>query len=226
MGDASAVGMMEGCFFVPRTHLIEWLRDVFEVTITKVEQCASGSMYLQVLDKLFPGKVPMSKVNWGFKFEYEYIKNYKLMQEVFIRCNVKKNVEIEKLTKGKYQDNLEFLQWLKCLYDRNGGGTEPYNAVQRRHLGLGVEWTKPLHPPFEWLRPPRTSTSLQTATGQSVDPRNENNGDIANTASEAPRGRSRKTSTTVAVDNNDKPRSAAGRMGSGAATTSLTQSIS
>lgn len=38
-------------------------------------------------------------------------------------------MEVEKLAKAKYQDNLEFVQWLKRYYDLNGGskGAE-YNA--------------------------------------------------------------------------------------------------
>lgn len=38
---------------------------------------------------------------------------------------------MEKLTKAKYQDNLEFLQWLKRYHDLNYNG-EPYDAVGRR----------------------------------------------------------------------------------------------
>jgi microtubule-associated protein, RP/EB family len=43
---------------------------------------------------------------------------------------------VTKLVKAKYQDNLEFMQWLKRYFDLNYNG-EPYDAVGRRK---GVEF--------------------------------------------------------------------------------------
>jgi microtubule-associated protein, RP/EB family len=38
---------------------------------------------------------------------------------------------VDKLVKAKYQDNLEWLQWLKAFFDRTGASPE-YDAVARR----------------------------------------------------------------------------------------------
>jgi microtubule-associated protein, RP/EB family len=40
-------------------------------------------------------------------------------------------LQVDKLVKAKYQDNLEFCQWIKRYFDLNYSG-EPYNAVERR----------------------------------------------------------------------------------------------
>ena len=71
----------------------------------------------------------MNKVNWKAKNEYEFINNLKILQTAFDKVGVKRYVEVEKLAKAKYQDNLEFIQWLKRYYDLNCGdrGTD-YNA--------------------------------------------------------------------------------------------------
>lgn len=66
-----------------------------------------------MMDALHPGAVPLHKVNFLAKYDYEYIRNYKILQEVFTRVGVAKVIEVNKLIKGKYQDNLEFLQWMK-----------------------------------------------------------------------------------------------------------------
>lgn len=44
---------------------------------------------------------------------------------------MKKYIDVDKLIKAKYQDNLEMTQWLKRYYDINFNG-EPYDAVGRR----------------------------------------------------------------------------------------------
>ena len=71
----------------------------------------------------------MNKVNWKAKNEYEFINNLKILQTAFDKVGVKRYVEVEKLAKAKYQDNLEFIQWLKRYYDLNCGDRgKDYNA--------------------------------------------------------------------------------------------------
>ena len=70
-------------------------------------------------------------MKWQAKSEYEFIENFKLLQQAFARNDIKKHIEVEKLSKAKYQDNLEFLQWLKRYFDINYN-QEPYDAAGRR----------------------------------------------------------------------------------------------
>lgn len=63
----------------------------------------------------------MAKVNWKAKNDYEFIGNLRLLQDAFKKIGIKRYVEVEKLAKAKYQDNLEFAQWLKRYYDLNCG---------------------------------------------------------------------------------------------------------
>ena len=115
--------MMEGTYFVPRGELLQWLNNTFNSSITKIEELASGAMYCQIFDECMPGKLQMSKVNWNAKQEYEYISNFKILQQGFTNSGLKKNIEVEKLVKGKCQDNLEMLQWMKKFFDTNFNGT-------------------------------------------------------------------------------------------------------
>lgn len=59
-----------------------------------------------MLDLLYPGKVQLSKVNFKAKNDYEYINNFKVLQQCFTKLGVMKNIEVERLVKCKYQDNL------------------------------------------------------------------------------------------------------------------------
>lgn len=83
MSEADTIGMMEGAFFVGRGELLSWINDSFQLQLTKVEQCATGAVYCQIIDACYPGTVPMGKVRWGAKHDYEYVENYKILQQAF-----------------------------------------------------------------------------------------------------------------------------------------------
>jgi RP/EB family microtubule-associated protein len=104
---------------------------LLQLQLTKIEQCATGSVYCQIMDAIYPGSFNLSKVKWGAKFDYEFVENYKVLQSSFDKNGIKKHIEVDKLVKAKYQDNLEFCQWIKRYFDLNYSG-EPYNALQRR----------------------------------------------------------------------------------------------
>eukprot|EP00274_Cyanoptyche_gloeocystis_P002484 CAMPEP_0196653450 /NCGR_PEP_ID=MMETSP1086-20130531/3074_1 /TAXON_ID=77921 /ORGANISM="Cyanoptyche gloeocystis , Strain SAG4.97" /LENGTH=361 /DNA_ID=CAMNT_0041984651 /DNA_START=54 /DNA_END=1139 /DNA_ORIENTATION=- len=133
---SQAIGMMEGAYFVPRTELLKWLNDFFKVNYSKVEDVANGAIHCQIMDAIYPGKVPLSKVNFAAKHEYEFVKNYKVLQEVFEKQKIDRHIDVEKLIKAKYQDNLEFLQWMKRYFDLHHNAGVPYDAVERRSGAL------------------------------------------------------------------------------------------
>jgi RP/EB family microtubule-associated protein len=83
------------------------------------------------MDALYPNSFPFSKVRWECKNEYEFVENYKILQQAFDKNGVKRHIDVNKLIKAKYQDNLEFCQWLKAFFEKNYNG-EPYDAVNRR----------------------------------------------------------------------------------------------
>jgi len=69
------------------------------------------------------------------KNEPEYIQNFKVLQDVFTKQEIKKYVDVDKLVKAKHQDNLEFCQWIKNFWDTKYNG-EPYDAVARREQAV------------------------------------------------------------------------------------------
>jgi RP/EB family microtubule-associated protein len=136
MSDVSAIGIMDPAFMVGKATLLRWINDFFKLNYTKVEQCASGALHCQILDACFPGQVPLQKVNFDAKFDYEFVQNFKVFQDVFTKQGITKHVPVEKLIKAKFQDNLEFLQWMKHFFDAKYNGA-PYDAVARRAVAKG-----------------------------------------------------------------------------------------
>ena len=51
----------------------------------------------------------MSKVRWQAKHDYEFVENFKVLQQAFAKNEIKRYIDVDKLIKAKYQDNLEFL---------------------------------------------------------------------------------------------------------------------
>ncbi|KAJ3407983.1 hypothetical protein HDV05_005215 [Chytridiales sp. JEL 0842] len=113
-----------------KTELLSWLNDLLQLHYVKVEQCGSGAAYCQIIDSIY-GDVPISKIKFASKHEYDYMTNFKILQSIFNAHGVEKNIPIEKLIKCRYNDNLEFLQWIKKYWDAfyPGGG---YDAAARR----------------------------------------------------------------------------------------------
>merc|ERR1712087_1032352 len=71
---------------------------------------------------------------------YEFTKNWKLMQNGFQKAQINKLIPVQRLIKARYQDNLEFLQWMyKYARDTyNGDPDDPtYDALGRRSKSKG-----------------------------------------------------------------------------------------
>merc|ERR1719317_123288 len=87
---------------------------------------------------LFPGSIPLKKVKFKTQLEHECIQNFKVLQASFKKMQVDKIVPVDKLIKGRFQDNFEFIQWFKKFFDANYDGA-PYDAVvARAGQGLGA----------------------------------------------------------------------------------------
>ncbi|MCJ1271114.1 hypothetical protein MMC22_011013 [Lobaria immixta] len=113
-----------------RQELLAWLNTLLQQNITKVEQCGTGAPLCQIFDSIFQD-LPMRKVNFNANTEYEYLQNFKILQNAFTKHKIERIVPVPNLIKCKMQDNLEFLQWSKRYWDQYYPGGD-YDALARR----------------------------------------------------------------------------------------------
>ncbi|XP_012937996.1 microtubule-associated protein RP/EB family member 1 isoform X2 [Aplysia californica] len=114
-----------------RHDMIAWVNDSLQTSYSKIEELCSGAAYCQFMDLLFPGSVVLKRVKFNTKLEHEYIQNFKQLQACFQKLGIDKIVPVERLVKGKFQDNFEFVQWFKRFFDANYGGQD-YDPVMAR----------------------------------------------------------------------------------------------
>jgi len=119
--------------------MLTWVNSCLDANFTKIEELCSGAAYCQFMDMLFENSIILKKVKFRTNLEHEYIQNFKLLQTAFKKVGVDKIIPVDKLIKGRFQDNFEFLQWFKKFFDANYDGLK-YDALAARDgcvLGVG-----------------------------------------------------------------------------------------
>lgn len=114
-----------------RSELLQWLNSELDLNYTKIEQCGSGAAYCQLMDSIFGG-IPMSKVKFDTKLEYDFRSNMKILQVAFNKQNMTKTIEVERLIKCRLQDNLELLQFMRKVWMDNKDVHSVYDPQSRR----------------------------------------------------------------------------------------------
>lgn len=176
-----------------RHEMLSWVNTQLAVSYTKVEQMCSGAAYCQFMDMLFANCMPLKKVKFTTNLEHEYIQNWKLLQTAFKKAAVDKIIPVDKLIKGRFQDNFEFAQWFKKFFDANydlgieydplaarGGQSVKHGAklpsvpksAPRKPAGVLSRTTKPAGAPAAKPGLPKNTTS-SAATSNEVKKLNE-----------------------------------------------------
>lgn len=128
-------GVINQAFSVSRTELILWFNTTLKLRMHCIEQLGTGAAHVQMFDYYFPGSVKIAKVKWDARNSWGFVENYKLLQQGFDNLGLKKLIDIDRLKNAKYQDNLEFAQWMMHFCNVNAGEprTEAYNGVAVRN---------------------------------------------------------------------------------------------
>ena len=129
-----------------RHELLQWINDSLDVKLQKVEALCSGAVYCQFMNMLFPGCMSLKRIKFDATQEHEYITNLKQLQIAFRAIGCDKDVPIDRLIKGRFQENFEFLQWFKRFFDVNYDSQDHTRVVMKQSDALPKKSTSQVHP--------------------------------------------------------------------------------
>lgn len=87
-------GTSDSGYFVSRQALLDWINHTLKLQLTHIEQLGTGAIYCQLLDSLYPGHIPLNRVNWKARQEYEFLQNFKVLQGALDRLGIDKKIEV------------------------------------------------------------------------------------------------------------------------------------
>ncbi|KAH8407401.1 hypothetical protein KR222_003358 [Zaprionus bogoriensis] len=122
-----------------RHQMLEWVNNMVDGQFKKIEELCSGRVaYCQMMEMIFPNCINLKRVKLSAKLEHECFHNMKLFQGALTRLKLDKTIPVDRLIKGRFQDNFEFLQWFKKFFDSQAPGLENLksaaNAVQPKPI--------------------------------------------------------------------------------------------
>ncbi|BFG05971.1 microtubule-associated protein RP/EB family member 1 [Drosophila madeirensis] len=137
-----------------RHDMLQWVNTMVQGQFKKIEELCSGVAYCQMMELIFPNCINLKRVKMSAKLEHECLHNLKLFQGAFTRLKLDKTVPIDRLIKGRFQDNFEFLQWFKKFFDSQAPGMENIKSAANAPIpkpikprGFAKELAKVVSPP-------------------------------------------------------------------------------
>ncbi|KAJ3367768.1 hypothetical protein GGF31_007115 [Allomyces arbusculus] len=146
-----------------RQDLLNWMNGLLGLNITKIEELGKGYAICQIFDSIYLD-VPLKKVKFNAKHEFEYIQNFKILQSVFDKHKIPNAIPVERLVKLKFQDNIEFCQFVKKFWDTYFPG-HYYDAAGRRAGAPGATSSSAAAAPVSAASAAKPTPTARTAGG-------------------------------------------------------------
>ncbi|PRT56319.1 Protein BIM1 [Wickerhamiella sorbophila] len=124
-----------------RQGLVKWVNETLQLNISKLDELGTGAAYCQFMDLVF-GDIPLAKVKFNARNEYEFLHNYKILQACFTKHRIEHPFDAPRLARCRLQDNLEFTQWIYKFVSTQGTLPEYEPEARRKTPGpQGVPMT-------------------------------------------------------------------------------------
>jgi hypothetical protein len=94
---------------------------------------ADGIAFSQILDAIHPNSVSVTRLNLSAKYPDDCLRNLRILESGLKKMKINQPVSFEKMSQGKFQDNIVFLQWIYTYSIKFGTQfLEVYEPYHRR----------------------------------------------------------------------------------------------
>lgn len=91
-----------------------------------------GAIVCQVIDSIYPGTIPLDRVNFAAQYVYEFEGNFRLFLAALHRHRLKRVIDVQAIVRGRTQEILHLAQWLRHLWQTMYNAHTSYDAEARR----------------------------------------------------------------------------------------------
>ena len=115
------IGGSDPAFRATNKVILLWINRTLNTSFSSLTDACNGAAHCQLCHMLHPSAfgADWKKVNWTAKNDYELMNNYSILNRAFNKANIKQNVPVEALAKGKKVENLKFWQWMMGYWQMN-----------------------------------------------------------------------------------------------------------
>lgn len=82
---------------------------------------ADGIAFSQILEAIHPNSVNMSRLNMNSRYPDDCLRNLRILESALKKLKINQPISFEKMSQGKFQDNILFLQWIYSYCSKYGG---------------------------------------------------------------------------------------------------------
>ncbi|CAK58719.1 unnamed protein product (macronuclear) [Paramecium tetraurelia] len=96
-----------------KSEILHWINTLLKTNFTKIEQLGNGVAYCKLLNLIDPTCLNSTKIVLKTKTQIDHISNLKLFQTAMQKLHMKKQFDIDKVSKCYFHENYDLALFLK-----------------------------------------------------------------------------------------------------------------
>ncbi|CAD8206913.1 unnamed protein product [Paramecium octaurelia] len=113
-----------------KSEILHWINTLLKTNFTKIEQLGNGVAYCKLLNLIDPTCLNSTKIVLKTKTQIDHISNLKLFQTAMQKLHMKKQFDIDKVSKCYFHENYDLALFLKKQHTlRFSGGNKENTSI-------------------------------------------------------------------------------------------------
>ncbi|CAD8089207.1 unnamed protein product [Paramecium primaurelia] len=111
-----------------KSEILHWINALLKTNFSKIEQLGNGVAYCKLLNMIDPTCLNPSKIVLKTKTQIDHISNLKLFQTAMQKLHMKKQFDIDKVSKCYFHENYDLALFLKKQHTLRFSGINKENT--------------------------------------------------------------------------------------------------